>query len=301
MNSVRLNKTWVEHGVMRWLVALGACVCIGIGAPGMAAGPQRVLFVGNSFTAGMHSPAWRYRASSIHDLNDTGVGGVPALFELFTEEAGLHYTVSVETVPGKGLKYHFLHEKAVLDHPWDTVVMQEYSTLDPTRPGDPTVFREYAHRLAKLFAGRNRKVDVWLMASWSRPDLTYKEDSPWHGRPIDAMGDDLQKAYTQVARSSTLIKGVIPVGLTFNRAISEKVADPDPYDGIDFGKMNLWAYDGHHASVYGYYLEALMDFAKITGSDPRALGGHEQAAVELGLSSREAVELQQTAYQQLHD
>ncbi|MEP7186274.1 MAG: DUF4886 domain-containing protein [Rhodanobacter sp.] len=300
MNRAALKKKPGELGVYRGLGLLLAGVCIGFCAPVMAASGQRVLFVGNSFTAGMHSAAWRYQAASVHDLNGTGVGGVPALFEMFTKEAGLNYTVSVETVPGKGLKYHFLHEKAVLDHSWDAVVMQEYSTLNPEKPGDSTVFREYAHRLAELFARQNSKVEVWLMASWSRPDMTYTQNSPWRGGSIEAMASDFQQACTQVANSSSHIKGVIPVGLAFNRAISAKIADPNPYDGIDFGKVNLWAYDGHHASVYGYYLEALMDFGKITGRDPRKLGGKEQAAVELGISSEQAIQLQKAANWQLH-
>ena len=60
-----------------------------------------ILFVGNSFTFGARSPVWKYRADTVADLNGTGYGGVPALFKLFTKEAGLDYAVSEETVGGR--------------------------------------------------------------------------------------------------------------------------------------------------------------------------------------------------------
>lgn len=294
--STRASVSTAARGMLSALAL--ACACLA--APSFAGETPSVLFIGNSFTAGMHAATWRYRASTVHDLNHDGVGGVPALFELFAEESGLKYTVSVETLPGKGLADHYQNRKSTLDQRWDTVVMQEYSTLDPHNPGDPQRFDKYARRLARLFAARNPGVNVWLLATWSRPDMTYRKNSPWHGRPIIAMAEDLQKAYAGAAQSSPYIRGVIPVGRAFNRAIAEGVADPDPYDGIDYGKVNLWAYDNHHASVYGYYLEALMDYAVITGRDPRKLGGKEQAAVELGLSTDQAEALQKVAYEQAH-
>jgi hypothetical protein len=46
--------------------------------------PQTILFIGNSFTFGALSPVRKYRVDSATDLNGDGIGGVPALFELFT-------------------------------------------------------------------------------------------------------------------------------------------------------------------------------------------------------------------------
>lgn len=260
---------------------------------------QTVLFIGNSFTYGAHSPVWRYHAGMVHDLNGDGVGGVPALFKLFTREAGLNYDVSLETAGGKTLKFHYTQKRQQIDHPWDHVVMQEYSTLNPDKPGDPTTFKRYADKLAAMFKQENPAVDIRLLATWSRPDQTYLASGHWYGKPIEAMGDDLYRAYAQVAAADPAIHGVIAVGSAFNRAIREGVADPNPYDGISFNQVDLWAYDHYHASTYGYYLEALMDFGSITGKDPRSLGKHEQAADELGLSPKQAEALQNVAYQQL--
>ena len=57
-----------------------------------AAEPSRsILFVGNSFTFGADSDAMTYRKDSVTDLNGDGMGGVPALFKRFADEAKLRY------------------------------------------------------------------------------------------------------------------------------------------------------------------------------------------------------------------
>ena len=71
---------------------------------------------------------------------------------------------------------------------------------------------------------------------------------------------------------------------------------PDPYDGVEAGRINLWTYDHYHASAHGYYLEALVVLGGVTGSDPRSLGENECSAYELGLSRAEVKALQQVAF-----
>ncbi len=53
------------------------------------ASAETILFVGNSFTFGYGSPVMRYHPERVIDLNDEGIGGVPALFKTFANEAGL--------------------------------------------------------------------------------------------------------------------------------------------------------------------------------------------------------------------
>ncbi len=77
------------------------------------------------------------------------------------------------------------------------------------------------------------------------------------------------------------------------------VADPNPYDGILPGRVNLWTYDHYHASTHGYYLEALVVFGRLTGRDPRSLGENECSGYELGLPRNEIKALQQVAFDQL--
>jgi hypothetical protein len=81
--------------------------------------------------------------------------------------------------------------------------------------------------------------------------------------------------------------------------MEEGLADPNPYDGIEAGKVDLWASDHYHASIYGGYLQALVVFGVLTGRDPRSLGERERAAFELGLSPAEVRRLQQVAFEEL--
>jgi hypothetical protein len=264
-----------------------------------AAKAETILFVGNSFTYGGHSPVQQYRPASVHDLNGEGVGGAPALFKRFTEEAGLDYDVSLETHPNVGLDWHWANALSKLDRPWDHVVLQSLSTLDPARPGDPSLLVRDVGRFATLFRARNPKVDIELDATWSRADLTFANPSPWNGKPIFAMGDDLSCAYRKAAAAMGRVRGVIETGQAFNRAFRTAVADPNPYDGLTPGQVDLWADDHYHASTWGYYLEALMMFGQVTGRDPRSLGPQETAAKDLGVSPAAASALQKVAHDQL--
>ena len=81
--------------------------------------------------------------------------------------------------------------------------------------------------------------------------------------------------------------------------MQEGVADLNPYDGIDFGKVDLWTWDHYHASTAGYYLTALVIFGKITKIDPRSLGKVEIAGDELGLDPNVVAELQRIAAEEL--
>ena len=77
------------------------------------------------------------------------------------------------------------------------------------------------------------------------------------------------------------------------------MADANPYDGLDAGKVDLWTYDHYHASTSGYYLEALVVFGVLTGRDPRSLGEHECSGYELGLQRPLVAALEQAAFEQL--
>lgn len=267
-------------------------------ASAATAQPSRsILFIGNSFTFGADSDAMTYRKDSVTDLNGDGMGGVPALFKRFADEAGLHYEVSLETAAGQTLAWHFANKRAVIARSWDAVVLQQYSTLDPDRPGDVTATVPAVKGLAALLRQRNPQVDISLVATWTRPDLTYPKGQRWSGKPIERMALDLRKADDQVRADVPSISRVVPVGEAFNCAIAHKVADPNPYDGLTPGQIDLWASDHYHASTEGYYLEALTIFAAVTHSDPRKLGRTEGAARDLKIRPQIAVKLQGIAFQ----
>src|SRR5579863_7690959 len=126
-------------------------VCLTLAALTGSAQAASILFVGNSFTFGALSAAQDYRTGEVHDLNPPDadghrVGGVPAIFKEFTKEAGLDYDVSLETVGGQGLDFHYRHKLPLLDRAWDVVVLQSYSTLDADKPGNPALLTEYTRK-----------------------------------------------------------------------------------------------------------------------------------------------------------
>jgi hypothetical protein len=263
---------------------------------------RTVLFVGNSFTFGANSAAHYYHPDIVTDLNGPlngkTVGGVPAFFKTMAREAGLDFDVSVETVGGKGMDFHYAEKRALLDKPWDTVLMHGYSTLDINHPGDPALLIQSAKQMTDMFRAKNPKADIWLTATWSRADQTYPDGKPWHGKPIQQMGVDVAAAYAAAAKNAK-VTGVVPMGLAWNRAIDTGLAGADPYAGIPAGKINLWSWDSYHASAYGYYLEALLVFAKVTGKDPQSLGDAETVADDMGFSKPQTHALQQLAHDQL--
>ncbi|WP_374405331.1 DUF4886 domain-containing protein [Pelagerythrobacter sp.] len=261
--------------------------------------PRSILFIGNSFTQGANSAALRYRPESVQDLNDEGVGGVPAIFARLAEQADVEWNVSHELRGGSTLGFHLDERREKIDAPWDVVVMQQYSVLDPDNPGDATDTAADAPALAAMFTRANPDAQVYLMATWSRADQAWKPKGHWYGQPVETMALDLRRALDAVDAASPEIDGVIPVGEAWNRAIAQGIADPNPYDGRDFGKIDLWSYDQYHASAEGSYLEALVVFGDVTGIDPRTFGAGETAAHELGIEPRVAEALQGVAAAEL--
>jgi hypothetical protein len=283
---------------MRKLVIVVFLAVVTFASP-RAAASKRLLFIGNSFTFGELSPVHFWKNGSVTDLNDEGIGGVPALFKAMAVEAGLDYEVSLETHPGVGLDWHLANRlDALTKQPYDVVVMHGFSTLDSEKPGDPAKLVETATQMAEALRKVNPKVEIHLTATWSRADQTYPQGRPWFGKPIETMAMDVRAGYDKAAAASRATS-VIPVGEAWNRAIKTGVADPNPYDGIEAGKIDLWAIDHYHASAQGYYLEALMVFGDLTGVDPRSLGAGECAAYELGFTGAPARALQQVAFDEL--
>ncbi len=166
--------------------------------------------------------------------------------------------------------------------------------------------------------------EIYLQQTWARPNLINSPGTPTidpatgnasydSTKPVpsyfgslEAMTTDMTTGMLNVAAfadddGTTGIKGIIPVGQAFLRAVTDGVATRDMYaaDALTDGLLDLWFNDGTHASVLGSYLSALTLFGSITGLDPAMFGGSEIAARELGISAREARLLQRVASDQL--
>jgi len=274
-----------------------------------------VLFLGSSVTWG-YTEVEGFGVGTVTDLNGCteteggckAIGGVPAIFKAFTDEVGLHYDVSFEVVPGSALTLHYDKKRPEIDRAWDKVVMNGQTTLDFDAPGNPMRIVGDVGRLGTMWRAHNPKTGVYLLSTWSRADLVYKTpSSQWYGTPIYQMATYIQAAYEFAAAANPDVHAtVIPVGLAWNRAMEEGIADPDPYDGITPDEVDLWRSglppeknNHYHASRFGSYLEALVVFASVTGVDPRSLGPHERAANALGISPAQAQDLQRVAAEQV--
>lgn len=173
----------------------------------------------------------------------------------------------------------------------------------------------------------NPNAKVYLTETWARPDMVYAHlnttpdtTSPT-GSPIPdgtntqatlyyqslaGMTADLRTTIYAEAAKNGNFAGVIGVGDAFQLAYNQGLVQTSGFydaNGVFVpntdGVMNLWWDDYLHASKYGSYLDALVQFGTITGLDPRSLGGGEIAARDLGISAANALVLQQVAAQQL--
>jgi len=276
-----------------------AWACLMSATLSVPAHAETVLFVGNSFTYGALSPVRAYHPDLVTDLNGEGIGGVPALVATFANETGAHWQISLETSPGQDLKFHYDTKRDKLAGRWDVVILQGYSTLGKAHPGDPSEHIAAAGQLAAMFKRENPHARIDLVTTWSRADQTYRPTGHWFGKPIAAMAVDIAAANALAIKTYPDIEGAIPVGQAWNRAMEEGVADPNPYDGVAFGQLDLWTTDQYHGSAYGYYLEALVIFGTVSGRDPRALGSAEKAGYELGFSPEIVQSLERIAAEQL--
>ena len=171
---------------------------------------------------------------------------------------------------------------------------------------------------------------IYLTQTWARPDMVFAhkitraDPTTPDGRPIvdttsaggnailyygslAAMTADLRESFAAKASTNPRFAGVLPVGDAFQLAVDRGIAKgsgfydangvyvPNPPGGL----MNLWWDDYLHASKYGSYLDALVQFGTITGLDPISLGADEQAARDLGISAADALTLQRIASQEL--
>ncbi len=95
--------------------------------------------------------------------------------------------------------------------------------------------------------------------------------------------------------------GVVPVGNAFQQAVNTSVVKGSSFykpDGTfdDTGtQMNLWWKDRTHASKFGSYLSALVNFGRLTGLSPTRFNGGDRAASDLGITPVQARALQTVA------
>ncbi|MDR2673397.1 MAG: hypothetical protein LBC18_00620 [Opitutaceae bacterium] len=267
-------------------------IILGLSLAATAATAQSVLFVGNSFT---YMP--RPMAGGVAELNDTAPGGVPALFHILARAGGRSPEVTMETVGGKNLEFHYKQRLGLIDKAWDIVVLQDHSTgplIEKDGGESHDSFRQYAQKLRDAFAAKNPGVRVYLYETWGRPDLVLKGRFP----SVESMHDALHKAFPKAARDFSFA-GWVPVGCAFAAAVREGIADNPATPDVVEGELGIWRKDNYHQSDIGAYLAALLFYGRIYGEDPGKLPPDNAAARHVKLSPKDSMRLQALAWEQL--
>lgn len=274
---------------LRFLVLLS----LAVGSITASLHAQSVLFVGNSFT---FFPR-QLTPGRVTELNSTPASGVPSLFQLIAVAGGQNPEVTMETVGGKTLQFHYETKRELIDKAWDVVVLQDYSTGPlPAADGGTKSrdsFNAHVPKLKDLFTAQNPAVKIWLYETWARPDLVTK------GRfaSLDEMQDGLRSAYSTAAKENAL-QGWAPVGDAFLAAVKQGLADNPATPEVE-GPLQLWGKDNYHQSAVGSYLAAVLFYGCIYDADPRTLPADNAAAVSVDLSTADAEKLHALAWEQL--
>lgn len=226
--------------------------------------PDKVLFVGNSFT---------YYNNGLH-----------MHYGNLLRAAGLHRsgqsTLRMLTFSGSGLWEHAAAlQSAVANEPWQAVVMHDYSNGPLKRRQR---FVEASDELSRI--ARQHDAEPILLMTWA-----YADDPD--------MTKGLAAAYTQ--RGEALGARVIPVGLAFaavTRNTSVDLYSPDLQGYVD-GKP-VYQQTVKHPSLAGTYLAACTVFAVLTGRSP--VGLRYTAGLDANTASvlQRAAEKTVTRYQQ---
>lgn len=192
--------------------------------------PVRVLFIGNSYTAGIRPALQQFVKASPH------------------REAHLEFI----TPGGKDLLFHSDQAKTIArirDGQWDIVVLQDQSQTPAVLPDR---FFKGAAKLHKIIAESGARTAYY--ETWGRRDgdRMNKEQLPTYER----MQDVLSAAYRKASKRD---KGLlVPVGTAWRR-----VRKLHPQLGRE-----LYRKDGSHPSASGAYLATICFYARLFDADP---------------------------------
>lgn len=223
--------------------------------------PDKILFVGNSFTYyndSMHNHLGALlRADGLYKSGETRIRALLISGSALDEHrAGIAGLVK----PGA----------------FDVVLMQDHS-VGPINPDSYEVFRSAVLDISELIRSRGAEPVLWM--TW-----------PYARRP--EMTDQLFNAYTNVAEEANV--RMIPVGLAFD-LVNQSHPEIDLYskDVLKFNESGEVQYKKaiKHPSLAGSYLSACVFYAFL----------HEQTPVnsfyDAGLDSSVALTLQKVAWE----
>lgn len=244
------------------VVSLQGCVATDKLVPVQELGtPDKILFVGNSFT---------YYNDSLHNH----LGGLLRATGLY--ESG-ETRLRALLISGSALDEHRAGIAALVQPAaFDAVLMQDHS-VGPINPDSYKVFRSAVLDMSNLIRSRGAEPILWM--TW-----------PYAGRP--EMTDQLRDAYLNVAEEAGV--RMIPVGLAFDR-VNKQHPEINLYskDILSFNERGEAKYKSavKHPSLAGTYLSACVFYAFLYHRSP--LGSPYSA----GMDELTAETLQRVAWE----
>jgi hypothetical protein len=226
------------------------------------AAPQKVLFVGNSYTAFSGPESLEVSLAKIHAERHPDD----------TETVFAKYTVG-----GASLAAHLASAtngalKSILEEGWDIVVLQDQSQI-PGFPQSNTQWqesRDAAVQLSELVGQAGAETRLFL--TWGRHsgDPQNAERFPDYSQMQDHLSSGYS-AYAEAIEGEGQSVTVVPVGevwRSLHDALVEQGLAPTHGDTI-FSRLYLS--DGSHPSHLGTYLAACTFYASLMGESPVGL------------------------------
>ena len=224
--------------------------------------PQKVLFVGNSYTAFSGPESLEVSLAKIHA--ERHPDDADTVFAKYTV-GGASLVAHLESATNGALK-------SILAEGWDIVVLQDQSQI-PGFPQSNTQWqesRDAAVQLSELVGQAGAETRLFL--TWGRHsgDPQNTERFP----DYSAMQDHLTNGYSTYAAAIEAAEqpvAVVPVGevwRSLHDALVEQGIAPTQKDTI-FSRLYLS--DGSHPSRLGTYLAACTFYASLMGESPVGL------------------------------
>lgn len=218
---------------MSWLVAFLFATLTAL-----AGDPQRILFVGNSYTA---------------------ANKLPDVFLEVVKDSGRTLPVVKSSTPGgRTLKQHLGiadSMKLVDEGGWDVVVLQGQSQEPAIAEKDESVRKEFlagAAELCKRVQAKSPKVRIFFYETWARHADYWgaaAKKGPDVGADPKEMQARLRKWYGVAAKDNAAI--IVPCGYAWELNYASSAP------------IRLHARDNSHPEFSGTYLNALIFFGKI--------------------------------------
>ena len=207
---------------------------------------------------------------------------------------------------------------------WNSVVLQEatYQAIPPflsgNRKSKPGAFCKAVNTIEQAIHRASPATKVFLYETGAPSDTAYRNSTSTgfsdmaYRKALSELTDAYHDAYLTAAAEDQHIAGTAATGDAWSRAWAVGVANPDPYGGTATGVPLTFNYQQgsdpqtsakatgagfHHPSIYGAYLNSLVLFQTLTGTDVRTFGETEKAAHALHISLVVATQLQQIAWE----